>query len=467
MSKKSVKWLIFSAIITAFALMPAVASAQGPSGSFVSGISCINLSQTSTNATIDFYNAAGTKITSVPNASFAPNSPWLLFTPGIDGLGSGFLGAAVVSSGQEAACSVNTQLAPGGTNRVGTSEGVSADNTGSSLFATQVVNDLAGFNSYVSVQNAESATTEVKATIFNANGTEAATETVSIPANSSHVFYQTQAGLGSGFIGSASFEATDGTSKLAGAVALYNDSTNQLLSFNTFKEGASKVFLPRLAKNLSGLGYTSGFACQNLGSSPVTMSMEISMLNQETNQTVNATISQENVGVGQSWLGYLGNATEASIDAINRGFGSAIVTAPDGSSIACTANEDNRTVFSGQGSTYGGVPDGAQSTTMSFPQIVSLGASSFRGGFQIANTTSTAATCTYTFSNGDVLTNQPLAANGSNSVFAEAVLTNNKGDFNGSVSVECTQPIVGIYNLSIIGDAASGDPFSTNNGINQ
>lgn len=465
MSKKYVKWLILSAIITAFAMLPAVASAQGPSGNFVSGISCLNLSSTSTSATISFYDSNGTEVTSVPNQSFAPNSPWLLFTPSVSGLGSGFLGSAVVSSGQEAACSVNTQNAPGSGNRVGTSEGVSADNTGVKLYATQIVNALAGFNSYVSVQNAESTSTEVKATYFNSNGSEAASQTVTIPANSSHVFYQDDGRLPANFIGSASFESTNGTSRLAGAVALYNTNTAQLLSFNTFKEGATKVYLPRLAKNLSGLGYTSGWACQNLGSSAVNISMEITMLNQESNSTVSATISQNNVGAGQSWLGYLGNATAPAIDAINRGFGSAIVTA--NGPIACTANEDNRTTFNGQGSTYGGVPDGRQSTTMSFPQIVALGSNSFRGGFQIANTTGTATTCTYTFSNGDVLANQALAANGSNSIFAESVLTNNKSNFNGSVTVECGQPIVGIYNLSIIGEAASGDPFSTNNGINQ
>jgi type V secretory pathway adhesin AidA len=100
----------------------------------------------------------------------------------------------------------------------------------------------------------------------------------------------------------------------------------------------------------------------------------------------------------------------------------------------------------------------SRATAVFFPQIVALGANSFRGGFQIANTTATATTCTYTFSNGDVVNNVPLAANGSNSVFAESALTNNKTNFNGSVRVQCGQPIVGIYNLSIIGGAAAGDP---------
>jgi hypothetical protein len=136
-------------------------------------------------------------------------------------------------------------------------------------------------------------------------------------------------------------------------------------------------------------------------------------------------------------------------------------------------NEDNRTgggvqpALIGQGATYSGVPDGQQSVRMFFPQIVALGQNSFRGGFQIANTTNQATTCTYTFSNGDVISNVPLAANGSNSVFAETVLINNKTNFNGSVLVECGQPIVGIYNLSIIGPAAAGDPYASNNGINR
>lgn len=458
-------------IVTAISLLPTVASAQGPSGSFASGIACLNLSNVSGVATISFYNQQGSSVTSVTKDPFAPNAPWLLFTPSISNMGEGFLGSAVVSSSQEVACSVNTQSAPGSTTtRVGTSEGVSGADIGTKLFATQILNALGGFNSYVAVQNAESSTINVKATYLNSAGSEVANETVPIPGNSSHIFYQdaSNIGLPANFIGSATFESVDGTSKLAGSVAIYNTASAQLLSFNTFKEGASKVYLPRLSKNLSGVGYTSGWACQNLGPGSADLSMAISMLDQDSKQTISATITKTGLGVGQSWLGYIGNPTAPAIDAIGKGFGSAVVTS-SGGLIACTVNEDNRSpsALNGQGSTYGGVPDGQQSTKMNFPQIVALGTSSFRGGFQIANTTASDTTCTYTFSNGDVVSNAPLAANGSNSVFAEAVLTNNKTNFNGSVIAECGQPIVGIYNLSVIGATASGDPFSTNNGINQ
>ncbi|RMF28437.1 MAG: hypothetical protein D6759_15835, partial [Chloroflexi bacterium] len=76
-------------------------------------------------------------------------------------------------------------------------------------------------------------------------------------------------------------------------------------------------------------------------------------------------------------------------------------------------------------------------------------------------TTATDTTCTYTFSDGTTVNNVALAGNGSNSVFAPNYVSN----FNGSVTVTCGQPIVGIYNLTIFGGA--GDPFATNNGVNQ
>ena len=399
----------------------------------------------------------------------------MLFTPNIPNLGAGFLGSAVVSSGAEVACSVNTQTT-GGTTRVGTAEGLASGATGPKQYATQVLNNLGGFSSYVAVQNASSNAADVKVTYLNSAGQQAvAPTTVSIPGNASKVFYQDNAGLPAGFIGSATFESVDGTTPLAGAVAIYSGSGAQLLSFNTFKQGAAKVFLPRVSKNLSGVGYTGGWACQNLGPGVADMTMQVAMLNQANGQTVAATLTKTGVQVGQSWLGYFGSATgDAGLDAITRGFGSAVVTATGGQ-IACTVNEDNRNGggnpasanLIGQGATYGGVPDGEQSQNMFFPQIVALGANSFRGGFQIANTTATATTCTYTFSNGDVVSNVPLAASGSNSVFAETVLTANKTNFNGSVKVQCGQPIVGIYNLSIIGAAAAGDPYASNNGINQ
>jgi hypothetical protein len=176
---------------------------------------------------------------------------------------------------------------------------------------------------------------------------------------------------------------------------------------------------------------------------------------------VTDTLSTSGIGVGQSWLVYLGGATGSpTLDAVSRGYGS-VVMQSTGGEIACIFNEDNRTVYAGQGSTYSGIPDGQQTSALFFPQIVALGASSYQGGYQFANTTGSATTCDYAYSNGVTITGEALAANGSNSVFAPSHVSG----FNGSVTVTCGEPIVGIYNMTIFGGA--GDPFATNNGVNK
>lgn len=448
-----------------------VASAAGPTGTYVSGISCANLEDVAGTLSITFYNTAGSVVATLDDSIGAKGSK-LYFTPTIastPALPSGFLGSAVASSSVKLACAVNTQT-NGGTLRVGTSNGVASDETSTKLYAPQIMNNLSGWSSYVAVQNTTGAVASVTAKYFNSTGVQVFTVSKNIPANSTFVFYQdgdadgnSTADLPAGFIGSATFEST---ATLAGTVAMYNAgssaSTAQFLSYNTFSSGAMKVYLPRVVKNLSGVAYTSGITCQNVGAATTNISIAFSIFDQTTSSYVTANLSKTGIATGQAWAIYMGSTLGISVDSVVKGYGSAVVTST-ASEIACSVNEDNRVNFAGLGSTYSGVPDGKQTVSMSFPQITALGANSYRGGFQIANTTATSATCTYTFSNGEVVSNQALAGNGSISVFAENVLVN-KTTFNGSVIVTCTQPIVGIYNLA--SPTQSGDTFATNNGIN-
>jgi hypothetical protein len=444
--------------------VPVMVSAQGPTGTYVTGISCVNLDDTATaSIVLTFYDSG------VVEGSFSDTIPAggnvQYFTPTLSQIPDNFLGSAVVSSDIPVACSVNTQTS-GGTTRVGTSNGVSGEETGPELYAPQIMNALSGWSSYVAVQNASGDAVDVKAYYYNSGGSQVHTETKNVPAYSSHVFYQDDGSLSPNFIGSAKFEAGDGTTNLAGTVNFYNAGTAagnaQFLSYNTFTAGASTVYGPRVAKNLSGVGYTSGWSCQNLGPGSATVTADVRMQNQATSSTVSASLSSSSLSVGQAWAVYLGDATGTALDAITKGFGSAVMTS-SGGDIVCIFNEDNRSTYAGQGSTYSGIPDGPGVTnTLFLAQIVQLGAGSYQGGFQIANTTSNAGKCTYTYSDGTTVKDQPLAANGSNSVFA----SNHVSDgFNGSAVVTCNRPVVGIYNLSVFGGA--GDPFATNNGINQ
>jgi len=461
----------------ALTLVPGAAYAQAPTGSFVSGIACVNLDGVSGQATMTFYNPDGTVKNTVTNNTFL--NPWQVFTPDQAGLGSGFQGSGVVSSDKKVACGLNSQTANGSAiTRVGTSSGLGADDIDTTVFATQITRNLGGFDTYVAIQNADSTPTDVTATYFDKTGASVFTQKRTVPGLGSTVWYQaaTDANLPAAFIGSAKFVSTGG--KLAGVVALYNAGTSnanaQFLSFNTvpLKAAATKIFLPRLAKNLSGVGYTSGWSCQNVGPGSVDAKMTVNINDQGNNNAlVTAVLTKTGLGEGTAWSGYLGGTTGSALDAVTKGTGSAIVEVTGGTGkLACTANEDNRTVFAGQGITYNGIADGKQTVKVFFAQIVALGPSSFRGGFQISNTTATATTCTYVYANaktGHTITvaNQPLAANGSNSVFAESSLTSEQTNFNGSAVVTCGQPIVGIYNLAR--RDIPGDSFAANNGINQ
>jgi len=459
---KAIRILLLVSML--FTMSVVAVNAAGPTGTYGSGITCVNLDNAAGTFVITFYKADGSQAGQI-NDSIAAQGVKLYFTPNIAALPASFLGSAVVSSDVQLACSVNTQTTAG-LLRVGTSNGVPSTKTGSPLYVPQILNNLGGFSSYVAVQNTTNAAASVTTTYYNSAGAVVKTFSQNIPANSSFVFYQDNGDLPAGFVGSAKFESS---AALAGTAAIYNAGTAagnaQLLSYNAFTSGATKVFGPRVVKNLSSVGFTSGITCQNVGTTTVDITADITMQDQGAGNAVKtAQLSKTGVAPGVSWGPYLGSVLgNATLDGINAGVGGVVINATG--PVACIFNEDNRTVFAGWGSTYSGVAAGEESATMFFPQIVSLGASSYQGGFQFQNTTATATTCTYTFSNGDVVSGQALGANESKSVYAPNVLTTNPNSFNGSVIVTCGQPIVGIYNLAA--RTLTGDSFATNNGINR
>jgi hypothetical protein len=466
-------------------------SAQGPSGTFVTGVSCVDLSDNGATINVTVYDSAddgGASLGSFPDTIGAGSNVQYFTGSASDPigtqLGSG-QGSVVVSSDVEIACSLNTQTS-GGTLRVGTSNGMAAANTNTEIFAPQVLRLLDGsnnliFGSYVAVQNAGgTSSTNVTARYFDASGSEigAAQQQFSIPPNSSHIFFQdANTNLPTNFNGSATFTSDNGTN-LAGTVVLF-DGSSTLLTYDAFATGSSTVIGPRFVKNISGSTLFSGLACQNVSGSATDITADFNILNQETSSLVSGQVASTGVGPRQSFLLFAGSFGNAALDAINRGFGSVTVSASGGAEIACTFNENSTTAgssFFGNGSTYNGLSSSNATNTASFPQVVSLGSSSFQGGFQYANTTGTATTCSHTYANaGGVLgtiSGVSLAGNDSNSVYAPTEMANSgvtaivnaANTFNGSVTVVCGQPIVGIYNLAAL--PLGGDSFTTNTGTN-
>ncbi len=483
-------------IISAAFAVATPAQAQGPAGSYGSGIACTNL-DTALPATLvlTFYSIDSdvvalsyTDPVQVPAGGsrnyFTPSSP--------PGLASGFLGSAVVSSDRALSCNVNTQVVSAGVGtagtpyRAGSSAGLDSSQASATVYAPQLMKKLAGtYDSYMALQNTDSAPIAVTVTYKDRNGNAfpAATETFTIKGQATHVSYQaSNANLPAGFLGGATVTSTGG--KLVGAVAFYNSGTSaataQFHAYNTFAVGGPKLFAPRQVRNY--YGYNSGLSIQNIGAAAAAVKITFTFAGQTF------VVNSPAINPGATFSPFIANLPElAGVDALAVGSrtGSAVIEGPAGSSFVAIANEDNRgQYFSGAtgpaipaeqvgfGSTYNAMVDGTATNTVFFAQVPSKAGGFFSGGIQVANASATAGTCTITYAGvaGATESNVALAGNGAMSRFAPNVanlIVAPATSFNSAVKVACTVPIYGISNFSARSTAAFGDSFITANGLNQ
>lgn len=468
--------------------------AGAPPGAWVSGIACTNLSTTTINANelvLTFYpsNNATAALTYPDPNPLAGGASRNYFTPNLSGLPSPFAGSAVVSSSQPVACTVNTQLngnvgttsAPA---RVETYSGVDSTGIGPTLYAPQVLKSFSStnWNSYIAVQNTGSSAVTVNITYKDRNGNavSAANESHAVAAQSNWIFYQSDnANLPANFLGSATISGGTG-SALAAIVNYYNgaadSTTSQFQSYNTFGSGANKLFVPRFVRNY--YGFNGGMSIQNVGAAATTVTIVFTFGSNTYNYT-SPSISQ-----GASLALYAPNITQLNpVDAmtVSARVGSAVVTAAAGGSVIAIVNEDNRGTCNGAscppiptnqigwGSTYEAFNNGVQKNSVTFPQLTShVGSQDYSGGFQVANTTGTATTCSITYSAAPAAneTNVPLPANGSLFRFGPNIahLTN---PYNASARVSCGQPVIGIGNLGARNPSYFGSTMSTADGILQ
>jgi hypothetical protein len=453
-----------------------------PGGTWVSGVTVANLSGSIATVNIKFYNSNGTLALDFNGGTIAGNGSKTWYLPShVAGLASGFIGSAVVSSDQEVAAIVNTQL-PSGTNptRVGTSTGVAAPTE--KAYATQVMHDYYGWNSYCAVQNTGDTSVTVNATYYDKNGSVKDTESKSVPAYASYIFDQSTNGdLGANFTGSAKFQG-DATHPLAVVCNFYNSgasgSSAQFHSYNGLGEGGTKVYVPRVVKDY--YNYQSGLKIQNIGTEALTVKVTYNFGGTEYTQT------STSIGPGQSWGPYMGDASQlpASMASVH-GSGSAIVevNSPNANkAIIATINEDNRTNPAGRGVTYEASLAAEASNTIVFPQVTSefYGYSS---GIQVMKISAGTANCTATYSAMGAIAaftdNFSMTdANPGFSQFAPnasgMVAGNANDNYNGSVTVSCPgAQVIGIANLSYRYDIdprygnLSGDSFTTARGINK
>lgn len=484
---KKISVLFISVLLLTMFVNPT--EAQGPTGDWVSGITCQNLSAEIAQVTFLFFrNGETTPALTYPD-TIPGNGTLKYFTSSTPvGLPDNFFGSATVSSDKELFCSVNTQSTGTGTTtapyRIGTSSGFTDQQISNVMYVPQITKTTT-WNTYIAVQNSTSADIQVNVQYYNRDtGAEivAAAETINILANSATVIYpETNADLPLTFYGSAKITTVDPAAKIAAIVNFYNVATDyqtsQLQSYNAFTEGASILYAPRIVRKF--YGYNSGISIQNVGTVPTTLTLNFSFANGSPYSYTTATIEPS-----ASYIVYVPNISElAAVDAfpMSQRYASVKVVAnTSGAKIVGITNIDNRGLAAdnsgqpvpleniGKGATVNMALDGTATNTLFFTQVAKR-ISGFSGGIVISNTTTTAGTCDLTFAGepGATMSAVTLPASGQISLF----LPNNPNlpdGFNASVKAVCTQNVFGTYNFSIEpGYGKYGDSYIEANALNQ
>lgn len=443
--------------------------AVGPTGSYSSGIACVNLGAAAASIAITFYNADnGTAITtySVPS-SVAPKNNVILFTPSIPGLPGSLQGSAVVSADQQVACTADAQRSDvGGVGTVvtparnATSESFEYADASSKLYATQVAkalgNSVAGFfNSYIAVQNVESVPVTVTISYVDRFGVSypAASETMAIPPQASHYFYQeSNAGLPNNYIGAATIAASDLSKKLAATVSIFNDGASytrsQMTAFNAASIGGSKLTIPQFVRNY--YGFQSGANIMNIGATTTTVTSTFTFNGtpyvrvdtvgpQKVLAFFATTISQlapvDSLGVALR----TGQATfEAGPGGVLAGNSNRRNDGPCASPAVCPVTPENQI---GLSSAFRAFTSGTATTKAIVSRLPrNLGGEKITGGFVIANSTGSAATCDIEYVGSVNELGVALPANGVLGRFATNVVGVVDATQN-PVSIVCTQPV--------------------------
>ncbi|OGR04178.1 MAG: hypothetical protein A2284_13445 [Deltaproteobacteria bacterium RIFOXYA12_FULL_61_11] len=483
-------------VLIPLVLKSPAAESPGPSEAFVSGVSCTNSGTVAQSLMVELYPAAigedpeGESLGSFVSAVLAPKATQLWFTgTESDPIGSrmaasGYSAAALVltpSAGQPITCSYNTQTPIGAaTVRTASASAFPEDGAAPDFFATQVVNLTGGtalFGSYLVVQNATDQPNAISITFRDPPGQDPRFWTVEhdLPPWSA-VILELASIVDGDFNGSAVIE---GDLPLVASVFLYNNSveTPAFFAFQGVPRGDDELILPRFIKHEA---YQSGLACQNLGTVPTEVRAEI-LLRPTAGGNLVSTVKTQSLAPGQSFLFH---ATAIAGQEGTTGF--ARVTSSNGE-VACTVNEDSRTPGQGGGATYNAPGLPSTSTQLLIVQAVSLdqgGHATWNSRYQYVNLGASPTSCRHTYVDttcgdgnicgilGSTLSEVPrgdFALVEVRTDLTQSPLANlriNAASFNGSVLIECDQPIAGV-GLLYDQSRPDGDTLTANAGLNQ
>ncbi len=415
---------------------PSGLEATTQSVSYTSGIQIQNLSSTTANATVTYYNQDGSQAAS-QSFQIPGNQSYVVFGNTMQAP-AGFSGSAVVSADQPIVANVNLL----GSNPTTGESYDGLNNPTTSEFLPLFQQGNSGYNSSLYIQNASSSQNSVSVQ-FNSGGSTVSTKSFTLPANGSVTVDSSNDGISGRFIGSA---VITGSQPIAAALNQTNGSI--LFSSTGNPTGSSTIYAPLIMTNNSG--WTTSLQVQNVGTQATTASLYLN--------GGSSAIAQAQLGPGQSVSWYPVPGTVSG----SRFIGSATVTSSGGVPLVGVVNELNQTT--GQGMAYSTFGSGTQTVDM---PLVMFNNSGYYTGEQVQNVGTAAATVDLKI-NGTVVDTKVIQP-GQTQVWFSATNIIPGGGKIASASAVAREPgsqIVGIVN-EITSPQQGGDTSFSYEGFNQ
>lgn len=395
-----------------------------------------NVGTTSANIFLQFYDSAGTLVTTytVTPALAAGASRSLYMPTDIPGLAGGSF-SVVASSDVPLRVVVNLSSTTPYT--ADAYQGLDSTDTATQLFFPGLYNNYYGFTSELVLQNADTASADVSIQFYNqATGAAVgAPYTSSIPASASKVFVigTLTPALPSGNVNgqfSATITSTNGKN-IGGISNVWTAyKFGEFGSYNGVTAGSSTVYVPGLYNNY--YNFVSALNVQNIGTSSTNVTVTYS----------NGSTSLATLAANQATSWFMPNIAGLPTGNTN-GFFSAKVTASGGGKVVATVNTEDKNA--GLLSSYNAVPSATNS--VGCPVVMQAYYKWFSAA-TVQNVGTAATNITATYSSGQTKTINNVPANGTANFIelptAGTVLPN--GSVVSVVFSSSGQPIVAVVN---------------------
>jgi hypothetical protein len=243
--------LLVLALLATLFLVPGV-SAQ--SITWTSGFQVQNLSSSTANIVVKYYNQDGTKAIADVSASIGPMGSKTYFP--IDAA-DGFNGSVVVEGDQPIVAIANTL----GNNPQYTAATESFAAGATEIGLPLIMRNNGGYFTWFNVQNAGSGDASVTVQYVPGSDGTSHSETATIKPGAAKTFNQRDVSqLGAKFVGSA---VVTSNQPIVATVMQVGESFKNMLGYNGFTGGSDTVSLPLIMANNGG--YYTGFQVQNVG----------------------------------------------------------------------------------------------------------------------------------------------------------------------------------------------------------